>query len=151
MDGTLDTLNMVARLWNAGDREQATATLTAAGLRECLEPAFQRLAVYGSLAPGRANHHRIAHLPGRWRSGTVHGELAQRGWGAAIGFAGLIWNPAGPEVPVQLLESPALPEAWATLDSFEGADYRRILAPVRTPEGVYLAQLYALSVESQIR
>ncbi len=144
MDGTLDTLNTVARLWNAGDREQAEATLTAAGLEAWLEPALQRLAVYGSLAPGRPNHHRIAHLQGQWRSGVVHGELAQRGWGAALGFAGLIWDPAGPEVPVQVLESPALAEAWATLDTFEGADYRRILAPVLAPEGAYLAQLYAL-------
>jgi len=33
-------------------------------------------------------------------------------------------------VPAALLASDALPRAWAELDAFEGAEYRRVLVPV---------------------
>jgi gamma-glutamylcyclotransferase (GGCT)/AIG2-like uncharacterized protein YtfP len=39
----------------------------------------ERLAVYGSLAPGQANHHQLAGLAGEWRSGVVRGWLTASG------------------------------------------------------------------------
>ncbi|HTT72276.1 MAG TPA: hypothetical protein VMG32_13715 [Anaeromyxobacteraceae bacterium] len=33
-------------------------------------------------------------------------------------------------MPAALLASDALPRAWAELDAFEGAEYRRVLVPV---------------------
>ena len=47
------------------------------------------------------------------------------------------------QVPVSVLTSPALPEHWARLDEFEGADYRRILVPVTLASGaIVVANLY---------
>ena len=48
-------------------------------LEEHLSERFSaqcRLAVYGSLAPGRSNHDQLQNLRGDWHSGcTVRGEL----------------------------------------------------------------------------
>jgi gamma-glutamylcyclotransferase (GGCT)/AIG2-like uncharacterized protein YtfP len=90
-----------------------------------------QLAVYGSLAPGRSNHHVIADLPGNWVERLiVHGELLTTGWGAALGYRALRWQWDGPEVEVALFTSQQLPLHWPRLDEFEGEDYRRILVPV---------------------
>jgi len=104
-----------------------------------------RLAVYGSLAPGRANHHQLQDLRGEWRSGCiVRGDLAGRGWGAALGYPALRWSPSGPAVPVELFVSADLPRHWARVDEFEGTDYLRILVPVLSVTGVIaVANLYA--------
>jgi gamma-glutamylcyclotransferase (GGCT)/AIG2-like uncharacterized protein YtfP len=93
-----------------------------------------RLATYGTLAPGRHNHHQLAALQGRWRKGTVRGTLVDAGWGAALGCPGLVLDPLGPRVEVDLLDSPDLPAHWARLDAFEGAGYRRALTRVQTAQ-----------------
>ena len=97
---------------------------------ESLYGTSQRLAVYGSLAPGRQNHHIVAPLGGTWTEGVVEGDLATYGWGAAIGFPALRLRPGGPAVAAHVLTSDALRGAWADLDAFEGPEYRRSLAPV---------------------
>jgi gamma-glutamylcyclotransferase (GGCT)/AIG2-like uncharacterized protein YtfP len=97
---------------------------------ESLFGTSQRLAVYGSLAPGRQNHHIVEPLAGTWSAGIVEGDLTHVGWGAAIGFPALRLHPGGPAVPVSVLTSGALPGAWADLDAFEGKEYRRVLVPV---------------------
>lgn len=107
--------------------------------------ADTRLAVYGTLAPGRPNHHQLAGLAGRWRAGTVRGHLNPSGWAAPAGYLGLVLDPTGPLVEVQLFESPDLPRHWARLDAFEGADYRRALARVSTPDGDLDAWIYVLA------
>ncbi len=104
-----------------------------------------RLAVYGTLAPGRVNHHQISALAGTWRNGTVKGKLFASGWGAAIGFPGLILDPLGPAVDVQVFESTDLPAHWARLDDFEGSGYRRVVATVDTEEGELSAWIYVLA------
>jgi gamma-glutamylcyclotransferase (GGCT)/AIG2-like uncharacterized protein YtfP len=104
-----------------------------------------RLAVYGTLAPGRVNHHQISALRGSWQRGTVNGKLFASGWGAAQGFPGLILDPLGPSVGVDLFESKDLPEHWARLDEFEGEGYRRALTIVNTPEGNLSAWIYVLA------
>ena len=38
-----------------------------------------RLAVYGTLAPGRPNHHQLSALSGRWSEGHVRGQLHEAG------------------------------------------------------------------------
>jgi len=105
----------------------------------------QRLAVYGSLAPGQVNHHVVADLPGSWRDGVVTGMLRHVGWGTAHGFPVLRWRAGGPAVPARLFVSEALPDHWGRLDVFEGDDYVRILVPVQDGEGALLAvaNLYA--------
>ena len=105
------------------------------------------LAVYGTLAPGQVNHHQISALTGNWRRGVVKGKLFSAGWGAALGFPGLILDPLGPSVDVQLFESADLPEHWARLDEFEGSGYRRVVVTVNIEGGERDAWIYVLSEE----
>ena len=104
-----------------------------------------RLATYGSLAPGRPNHHHVAELQGRWYPGAVRGRLVESGWGAALGFPALVLDPQAPAVDVQVLESPDLPEHWPRLDAFEGPGYTRAVTTVETAAGTVEAQVYVLS------
>lgn len=108
--------------------------------------ALYRLATYGTLAPGRPNHHQLNGLDGRWFGGEVHGWLHEAGWGAALGFPALILDPAAPAVSVQVFESRDLPDHWSRLDDFEGPGYQRVVTTVSTPEGDLSASIYALRV-----
>lgn len=109
--------------------------------------ADTRLAVYGTLAPGRENHGQLAGLAGKWRTGTVRGWLNPVGWAAPMGYPGLLLDPAGPVVEVQLFESSDLLRHWARLDAFEGPDYQRVLTSVRTTDGDDLdAWIYVLTM-----
>jgi gamma-glutamylcyclotransferase (GGCT)/AIG2-like uncharacterized protein YtfP len=101
-----------------------------------------RLAVYGTLAPGQANHGAVADLRGSWTGGVVHGHLHPTGWGVTYGFPALAWHPDASAVTVQLLTSPDLPAAWDRLDRFEGEAYQRILVPVTTDTGRIIANIY---------
>ena len=105
-----------------------------------------RLAVYGTLAPGRPNHHRLSDLSGRWIEGTVRGQLLQQGWGAEFGYPGMVLDLDGPTVGVQLFESSDLQDHWTRLDEFEGSGYRRTVTVVSTAEGDLLASIYVLAL-----
>jgi gamma-glutamylcyclotransferase (GGCT)/AIG2-like uncharacterized protein YtfP len=107
--------------------------------------ANSRLATYGSLSPGRANDHELAGLRGNWRVGTVRGRLMPEGWGATMGYPGLILDPLGPQVDVYLFESPDLPHHWERLDEFEGSGYQRVTTQVWTPAGELEACIYVLA------
>lgn len=105
----------------------------------------QRLFVYGTLAPGRPNEHVLADLDGSWEPATITGRLEERGWGAALGFPGLVLDTSGNDVVEGLLiSSPALPKRWAELDEFEGPGYERVEATVRTATGKVRAFVYTL-------
>jgi gamma-glutamylcyclotransferase (GGCT)/AIG2-like uncharacterized protein YtfP len=71
--------------------------------------AGMRLATYGTLAPGRANHHQLADLKGRWLTGSVRGRLVDEGWGAAQGFPAIILDAKADLVAVHVFESADLP------------------------------------------
>jgi gamma-glutamylcyclotransferase (GGCT)/AIG2-like uncharacterized protein YtfP len=88
------------------------------------------LAVYGTLAPGRQNHHIVAPLGGEWSDGIVEGDLWQEGWGATLGYKAFRPRVGGAEIRVHLLTAPGLTAAWPELDRFEGPGYKRILVPV---------------------
>lgn len=107
--------------------------------------ADTRLAVYGSLAPGRPNEAQLSELQGTWTPGIVTGALKDDGWGAAIGYPGIILDPRGPEVEVQVFESAELPEHWQRLDKFEGPGYRRVVTTVRTAVGEVESQIYVVA------
>lgn len=102
----------------------------------------ERLATYGTLAPGRPNHHHLADLEGKWLTGTVRGNLVQRGWGAELGYPALIPADDGDEIEVHLFLSPDLPQHWERLDAFEGAEYRRTPICVQTDTGPMEAWIY---------
>jgi gamma-glutamylcyclotransferase (GGCT)/AIG2-like uncharacterized protein YtfP len=107
--------------------------------------AENRLAVYGSLAPGKSNHHQLAGLAGAWKPGVVRGEVFEEGWGAIQGYPGLRLDPAGREIAVQVFTSPGLPAHWARLDRFEGAEYRRVITTVIGEDGPVEAYIYAIA------
>ena len=54
-----------------------------------------RLFVYGTLAPGRSNAHVLATVPGTWEPATVRGTLFPEGWGAALGYPGIVLSVEG--------------------------------------------------------
>ena len=118
-----------------------------------LERSFQvsgRLAVYGTLAPGRSNHHVLQPFGGTWSRGRVRGELVEFGWGAAAGYPALLLRADGPWVRVHVLESPRLHGAWSGIDAFEGSEYFRVLAPVFAEDGdatkiITVANLYEIA------
>ena len=88
------------------------------------------LAVYGTLAPGRPNHHVVEPLGGEWTDGLIEGDLIPLGWGAALGYPGFRPRVGGDAVAVRVLTAPSLATAWPALDRFEGPGYERILMPV---------------------
>jgi gamma-glutamylcyclotransferase (GGCT)/AIG2-like uncharacterized protein YtfP len=104
-----------------------------------------RLAVYGSLAPGRKNHNQLADLAGAWEHNLyVEGELIDGGWGLQLGYPSLQWKSGGARIDVALFVSRSMPDHWDRLDRFEGEDYSRILVPVFNRNGLYtIANLYA--------
>ncbi len=114
---------------------------------EVSRQASHRLAVYGSLAPGRPSHSVIEGIRGAWTDGFVRGRLKRTGWGSGIGYPAISWDPEGDRVRVKMLVSPELPEHWKRLDEFEGADYVRVLVPVEDEGGalIAVANIYALA------
>ena len=105
-----------------------------------------RLFVYGTLAPGRANAHILAAVPGTWEPATVRGRLYADGWGAALGYPGLVLDEAGAQVDGLVFTSDALVAHWPRLDEFEGAGYRRVLTAATLRDGhVVDAYVYRLS------
>ncbi len=108
---------------------------------------MQRLFVYGTLAPGRPNHHVLADIPGTWEAAVLRGELRHEGWGAALGSPGIVPSADGDDVAGFVLSSQSLEEHWATLDAFEGDGYERVEVTVRVSGGGELnAYVYALRV-----
>jgi gamma-glutamylcyclotransferase (GGCT)/AIG2-like uncharacterized protein YtfP len=103
-----------------------------------------RLAVYGTLAPGRENHWMLAPLAGRWLTGFVHGRRVEAGWGNDFGFPGLQLDPHGEPVAVHVLESDQLATHWDELDAFEGAEYERVLTEVVCDGTPMIANVYVI-------
>lgn len=124
------------------------------GIEEVVIPTFApsgssiRLATYGTLAPGKPNEHKLAHLRGRWLTGLIRGRLVESGWGAALGFPGIILDETAAEVAVHVFESQDLPKHWPALDAFEGDGYARVDVPVLTAEGVLQASVYVIADRS---
>ena len=101
--------------------------------------SLQRLFVYGSLQPGGTNAHELERVEGTWSPGVVSGRLMQAGWGAGIGYPGLILDDGGEDVPGYVLESGALTTEWPRLDAFEGGEYARVETRVRLASGEAVA------------
>lgn len=123
------------------DRDTAVSSVTSAVIEELfdvlLERPSQRLAVYGTLAPGRANAAMLSDLRGEWRQATVQGELAVK-----LNLPSYRWTAGGEEVTVMLLTSTALPDIYPVLDRFEGRSYARRLVPVMIGSELLVANIY---------
>ncbi len=106
-----------------------------------------RLATYGTLQPGMENHHHVAEVEGQWLRGTVRGKLLAEGWGAALGFPGIILDPDADPVEVAILDAPDLANHWPRLDAFEGEGYVRVETMADTEDGPLPVSIYALAAQ----
>lgn len=113
-----------------------------------LEASYQcshHLVVYGTLAPGRVNHHIVEHIAGTWRDDVyVEGEFVNSGWAVEFGYPMMRWKTGGSRIASYLLTSAMLSACWPDLDRFEGSEYCRILIPVFDQQGfVTVGNVYA--------
>jgi gamma-glutamylcyclotransferase (GGCT)/AIG2-like uncharacterized protein YtfP len=108
------------------------------------------LFVYGSLAPGEPNEGLLAGVEGAWSPAKVRGILRDEGWGADMGFPGIVLDDAADEVCGQVFASEALCDLWRRLDALEGSDYRRVLAQATLEDGsVVPAFVYTLETSPE--
>ncbi|HEX8451417.1 MAG TPA: gamma-glutamylcyclotransferase [Longimicrobium sp.] len=153
MDLSLEEVSLLVASANTAHWRGGTADdESAADAERRLDDLFatrHTLAVYGTLAPGRPNHHVVAPLGGEWTDGVIEGDLFPEGWGATLGYPACRPRAGGPIIPVKVLSTPALTAAWPEIDRFEGPGYRRILVPVLTRERRLhtVANLYAAAEE----
>lgn len=130
--------DLLAAINAARKQKEPNASLEARA--NSLYAADRAFAVYGTLGPGRPNHHYIADIAGTWTQDTVSGSLQASGWGASLGYPALVWSATGAPVNVELLISSQLPQHWDRLDAFEGAEYARILVSLASGR---VANIYA--------
>ena len=88
----------------------------------------------------------MSDIPGEWQPAIARGTLLEDGWGAAMGYPGIIPDPEGDEVSGYLFTSDELTSHWSRLDDFEGEGYRRTPIIVTTSDNQTVdAWVYALS------
>ena len=108
---------------------------------------MEHLFVYGSLQPGGPNQHVLADIDGIWQPATVRGRLVAEGWGAELGYPGMVADDAGEPIKGQLLSSETLQQRWQALDAFEGEQYQRITVDAVLSDGSRVAaQVYTLNL-----
>jgi gamma-glutamylcyclotransferase (GGCT)/AIG2-like uncharacterized protein YtfP len=102
-------------------------TTEAARAQSEFASAHTKLAVYGSLGPGRENERVMTAIGGIWREGfSIAGTRLSKGWGASLGYPGVRWEIGVGGVEVVVFDSKDLPLHWAELDAFEGDEYARL-------------------------
>lgn len=84
------------------------------------------LFVYGTLGPNRPNTHIMENIGGTWSEAHVFGTLKQQGWGAKLGFPGIVLDQSENQVSGFVFFSDNLEQHWQQLDEFEGASYQRV-------------------------
>jgi gamma-glutamylcyclotransferase (GGCT)/AIG2-like uncharacterized protein YtfP len=105
----------------------------------------QRLFVYGSLGPGRPNEHFLSAIGGTWEEDSVNGYLKPQGWGAEMGYPGIVLDDTGDEIRGFLFCSDKLDDHWDELDDFEGEEYQRVLITAKTKDKMAVeAHIYIL-------
>ena len=106
---------------------------------------MERLFIYGTLGPGGSNEHVMQKIGGTWESGSIKGRLIEAGWGAEMGFPGLVLDDAGDDIEGHVFVSENLSQHWTALDDFEGEEYQRQSTTVRLSAGGTInAYVYAL-------
>ena len=105
-----------------------------------------KLVVYGTLAPGKVNHHIISEIPGSWKDCIVNGHVDE-----ANGLPYFSWEPRGPSLKAQLFTSSVLPSMWKEIDNFEGPSYQRILIPVKIIDEIDIANIYVTTHNLEAR
>lgn len=119
----------------------------------CLEAGMaQRLFVYGTLAPGQPNAHVLADVPGHWEPASVRDHRHALGWGATMGYPGLVLDGRGDVITGLLFTSDELAAHFARLDGFEGEAYERVVTCVTRNDGSTVeAHVYQVRATAAIR
>ncbi|MEM9213795.1 MAG: gamma-glutamylcyclotransferase [Cyanobacteria bacterium P01_F01_bin.150] len=113
---------------------------------------MERLFVYGSLQPGGPNAYILDAIAGEWEPASIKGNLIEAGWGASMGYPGLVLNENGCEIQGHVFSSENLINHWADLDKFEGQDYDRVLTSVTLISGVQVqAHVYITGTRTPCR
>jgi gamma-glutamylcyclotransferase (GGCT)/AIG2-like uncharacterized protein YtfP len=108
----------------------------------------QRLFIYGSLQPGGPNENVLTAIGGEWEPAVVKGNLVERGWGASIGFPGIVVDESGNDVHGHVFSSSNLNAKWDYLDELEGEEYERVVTSVALRSGEKVqAHVYVLRPE----
>ena len=106
---------------------------------------MERLFIYGSLQPGGPNEHVLAEIGGDWEPAVVKGNLLEEGWGASMGYPGLVIDERGNDVHGHVFASSNLSAKWTYLDQLEGGEYERTVASVTLLSGEQVqAHIYVL-------
>jgi gamma-glutamylcyclotransferase (GGCT)/AIG2-like uncharacterized protein YtfP len=106
---------------------------------------MEKLFIYGSLQPGGPNEHVLAAIGGHWEPAVVKGNLIDAGWGATMGYPGLVIDESGSEVHGHVFASSSLSAKWAELDELEGDNYERTVGSVTLQSGEHVqAHVYVL-------
>jgi len=92
----------------------------------------EKLFVYGTLGPDRPNEYILKNIGGTFEEASVRGILYDKGWGAEMGYPGIILDSKGIKVKGFLFSSDKISSYWSELDEFEGEAYKRILTKVET-------------------
>ena len=61
----------------------------------------------------------------------MKGYLKQQGWGAEMGYPGIVLDDTGNEIRGYIFCSDNLVNHWDELDNFEGEEYERVLIKVQ--------------------
>ena len=137
LTAALDRVNR-ARLGIAAGEDTAERDIE----RACR--ASEKLAIYGTLAPGTVNHHHIADLGGTWSDAAVRGRLGRVPCGIHEGLPAIVLDPAAALQPLKVLTCERLPAAGPRLDAFEGEEMQRLLVPLEGEGGITgVANIYA--------
>ncbi|WP_241575632.1 gamma-glutamylcyclotransferase family protein [Rosenbergiella nectarea] len=82
-------------------------------------------------------------------NGSVEGTLEQKGWGAEMGYPGIVLDNSGNRVSGFLFSSENLANNWKILDDFEGEEYERVPVDVITEQGdKVLSSIYRLKTST---
>ena len=108
---------------------------------------MERLFVYGTLQPGGPNEHVLTAISGAWEPAVIKGNLIEAGWGAGMGYPGLILDESGNDIHGYVFISSNLSDQWDDLDEFEGEEYKRVVTSVTLLDGKKVqAHAYVLKV-----
>ena len=108
---------------------------------------MERLFIYGSLQPGGPNEHVMTAIGGEWEPDVIRGKLVEKGWGASIGYPGLMIDEGGTDIHGHVFSSANLSAKWEYLDGFEGEEYERVVTSVTLQGGGRVqAYVYVLRV-----
>jgi len=82
------------------------------------------LVVYGSLAPGEANHHVISHIKGIWLKAFIKGKIIDNGWSTRTGYPEFqrTFDSGSNTIEVLAFMSEELDNYWEDIDAFEGTE-----------------------------